>query len=396
MSKLTPHDHLMAVHVWISRHLEYSVLSPLTQVGESKISDKVPTASTDGWNKYYNPDFFMGMPREQRRFLVLHELSHQSRMHMTLMQDLHRINPLMANIAMDFSINGDLIAMDNGRNEIVMPPGGCYDEKYKGWDVRRIFRDLMQEQEGGAPPPKGGGFDSHEFGGEGNGSGEAGGKPDEQTVAAKVAEAIQQGKVLSEKLNKLAGSSAGDRNALLDSLLEPQIDWKAELAEFVQTYCAGTDESTWRKPNRRYLAEDIYMPSLYSEKITKLVIGFDTSGSCFGGAEMQGFASEMGAIIERLKPEIVVVAYVDTRVAGHQEFNDGQFAVQDMRAAGGGGTHLPVLYPWMEEHKHMDAQAIVWFSDGYTDFGTAPPIPVLWCMSSDIKAPYGRTLQIKV
>lgn len=397
MSKLTPHDHLMAIHVWISRHLEYSVLSPLTQVGKSEVTDRVPTAATDGWNKYYNPDFLMKMSREERRFLVLHELSHQSRMHMTLMKDLHAISPMLANVAMDFSINGDLVAMDNGRGEIKMPEDGCYDEKYKGWDVRRIFRDLMQQAkeqpQGGQGGQGQGGFDQHDFDGDGEGQGD---KPDAQTMAAKVAEALQQGKMLSEKLNKLAGSSAGGRNAMLDSLLEPQIDWRAELSEFVMTYCAGTDESTWRKPNRRYLAEDVYMPSLYSEKLEKLVIGFDTSGSVFGGAEMQAFASELGAIIERLKPSTVVVAYVDTAVAGVQEFTDGQFAVQDMQAAGGGGTELPVLYPWLRENRHDDAQALIWFSDGYTRFGSAPPMPVLWCMSTDVKAPYGRTLQIKV
>lgn len=400
MTKLSAQEQLAAIHIWIARHPEFSVLSPLTQVGESKMRDDIPTACTDGWNKYYGTAFFASLTKEERRFVVLHELSHQSRMHITLMKDLHKINHMAANMAMDFAINGDLIRMDDGKNEIKMPDMGCHDPKYYGWDVRRIFRDLMQQAkdqggQGQGQGQGGGGFDAHDFDKEPTVGG-SGNKPSPQEMADRVAQALQQGKVLSDKIKKIQGVGAGNRNGVVDSLLAPQINWKDELSEFVQTFCAGTDESTWRKPSRRYLSDDIYMPSLYSEKVEKLVIGFDTSGSCFGGAEMQAFASEMASIIERLQPAKTVVAYVDWEVQGSQVFEDGQFAVQDMQIKGGGGTDLEKLWAWMTENKHDDAQAVVYFTDGYSSFLTPPKMPVLWCMSTEVRAPYGKNIQINV
>jgi len=79
--------------------------------------------------------------------------------------------------------------------------------------------------------------------------------------------------------------------------------------------------------------------------ITELVIGFDTSGSVFGGDEMTRFVSELRTIIEQVKPGKVHVIYWDTEVAGHQTFEDGQFAVQDLKIKGGGGTDGRICLP---------------------------------------------------
>ena len=59
--------------------------------------------------------------------------------------------------------------------------------------------------------------------------------------------------------------SGGDRD--LEALLEPQVDWREVLREFVQTTCTGSDYSTWRKPKRRLLGQGIYIPSTYSEQV---------------------------------------------------------------------------------------------------------------------------------
>jgi hypothetical protein len=65
--------------------------------------------------------------------------------------------------------------------------------------------------------------------------------------------AIRQGNLLGSKLG-----SGGAR--LFGDLLAPQINWKDVLLDFVMTTCQGTDESTWRRPNRRFAAHDMYMP----------------------------------------------------------------------------------------------------------------------------------------
>jgi predicted metal-dependent peptidase len=129
--------------------------------------------------------------------------------------------------------------------------------------------------------------------------------------------------------------------------------------------------------------------------MTELVIGFDTSGSIFGGHEMDVFASEIKSIIEDIKPTKVHVIYWDTEIAGHQTFEEGQFAVQDLKPRGGGGTDGAVLFEYLREQR-ITPQAIVQFTDGYVgDWGTTD-VPTLWAVSSDLVAPFGTTIRVEV
>jgi hypothetical protein len=84
--------------------------------------------------------------------------------------------------------------------------------------------------------------------------------------------AIRQGSII-------AGKSGATGNRLLDELMQPQVDWREVLREFIQTTCTGNDYSTWKRPNRRYIGAGVYMPSGISEKVDELVIAVDTSGS---------------------------------------------------------------------------------------------------------------------
>jgi predicted metal-dependent peptidase len=129
--------------------------------------------------------------------------------------------------------------------------------------------------------------------------------------------------------------------------------------------------------------------------MTELVIGFDTSGSCFGGTEMARFVSEIKTIIEAVKPSKVHVIYWDTAVAGHQTFDEGQFAVQDLKPKGGGGTDGSVLFDYLRD-KNITPQAIVQFTDGYVgDWGNTN-VPTLWAVTSDLVAPFGTTIHLDV
>jgi predicted metal-dependent peptidase len=129
--------------------------------------------------------------------------------------------------------------------------------------------------------------------------------------------------------------------------------------------------------------------------MTELVIGFDTSGSIFGGEEMTRFVTEIKTIVEDVKPSKVHVIYWDTRIAGHQTFEDGQFAVQDLRIKGGGGTDGSVLFDYLRE-KNINPQAIVQFTDGYVGDWGRSDVPTLWAITSDLQAPFGTSIKVEV
>jgi predicted metal-dependent peptidase len=127
--------------------------------------------------------------------------------------------------------------------------------------------------------------------------------------------------------------------------------------------------------------------------MTEMVIGFDTSGSVFQGAEMNRFVAEVTAIINDIKPSKCHVIYWDTKVAGHQTFEDGQFAVQKLKIKGGGGTDGAVLFDYLRE-KRINPQAIVQFTDGYVGDWGRSEWPTLWAVTTDLRAPFGTTVSI--
>ena len=81
----------------------------------------------------------------------------------------------------------------------------------------------------------------------------------------------------------------GGLSKVIDEIIKPKVNWKAVLAKFL-TNTAKNDYS-WMKPNRRFIGRDMYLPSLYSERLESVVVAVDTSGS-ISDDELQIFASE--------------------------------------------------------------------------------------------------------
>jgi predicted metal-dependent peptidase len=384
-------DRLKKSHIAIMQHKTFCSFGSILACGKVKVNDDVATAATNGWDVVYNPSFVEQHMKSdpELRFLVLHEAMHKAYRHLQVWDALHTEDPRLANIAADHFVNLALVDMDAGEGFIKMPTLGVQpDAKYRGWSVKQIFEDLKQEQEeGGEGQGDGEGMDEHDW------ENATSGDPAQDAERAnEIQRAIRQGEIIRRKM---AGKGAGNQDGAFGDLLQPKIDWKKVLRDFITETCAGRDESSWRKPNRRFLSYDIYMPSMVGTTMTELVIGFDTSGSIFGGHEMDVFASEIKSIIEDIKPTKVHVIYWDTEIAGHQTFEEGQFAVQDLKPRGGGGTDGAVLFEYLREQR-ITPQAIVQFTDGYVgDWGTTD-VPTLWAVSSDLVAPFGTTIRVEV
>ena len=395
-------DRIKKAHIAVMQHKKFCAFSGVLACGKVIVDDSVPSAATNGWDVRYNPKFIEdNMPTDpELRFVVLHEAMHKAYRHLTVWRKLHEENAMLADIAADYFVNLALQDTDGGEGFIKMPKLGVQPEpKYRGWSVQMIYEDLKQQcaaepSAGGGgdnpdDPDGGGGFDQHDW--EGNDANADPAKAQEQ--ANEIQRAIRQGEILRRKL---AGKGAGSADGVFGDLLTPKMDWRKLLREFVTETCAGRDESSWRKPNRRYLGMDIYMPSMVGTTMTELVVGIDTSGSVFGGPEMTRFGSELAAIIGDVKPAKTHVIYWDTEVAGHQVFEDGQFAIQDLKFKGGGGTNGAVLFDYLRG-KRISPQAIVQFTDGYVGSWGQTDRPTLWAVTTpSLSAPFGTTIHIEV
>lgn len=387
---------------------DYADMPGILMLGAMEIVEHgargVTTAATNGLDTWFSRKFVGDLNDAELRFLILHESYHVVYRHLTTYTAMYELDPQCANMACDYVINIKLLDYDAQtarRGFITMPKVGLMDVKYRGMDSVEVFKLLREEKEqqqqqqpqpgqpgqgqgAGQPAPgkpapgqvgEHGGMDQHDW--EGAQSMTEGEKKE---IDRQVDEALRQGALLASKVG-----SGGSRQ--FDALLQCKIDWREVLREFVSTTCTGSDYSTWRRPNRRFIGMNIYLPSGVSEAVGELVIAIDTSGS-IGGKELQIFLSEVRGICEAVKPSAVRILYWDTEVCRAEYYAQEELdkLVTSTKPAGGGGTIVECVPAYMTKHS-IKPQAVVVITDGYLGGGWGTwNSPVLWCVVNNKSA----------
>jgi predicted metal-dependent peptidase len=341
------------------------------------------TARTDGVNVEYGEAFIANLTDAELMGLVLHEKLHCAFKHLTTWHHLYKDDAQLANMACDFVINL-MIAERAAKDGFVrLPAGGCVDSKYRGMDSGQVFKLLKQEYPNGAPGGRG--FDQHDW----DSASEL--TPEEVDDLAKtIDQALRQGNILASK----AGANV-DRSVL--EMLQPKVDWRDALREFVSNSKPGDDYTTYRRINRRFQSQDLMLPTSYSDTIHRVVLAVDTSGS-IGGKELSEFLAEAQSVCESVKPELVDLLYWGHDVAAHEQYEAS--AVSTLRDStkprGGGGTAPSCVTEYLRD-QNIRPDCIVMLTDGdvFGDWGQDWPAPVLWCINNKHNsAPHGVTVHM--
>ena len=381
--KLTVEQRLQRAHLHVVNHIKHCAVGGVVMFGKTSVVDDFPTACTDGFNTQYGRRFIETLDEPELRFLVLHENYHKAFRHLSTWRHIYKENPRVANMACDYVINLRLQDLDGGEGFIKMPKLGLIDEKYRGMDEGQVFRELLKNGEDGSG---GDGFDEHDWEGE-----ESLSDAERKEIASKIDEALRQGAIL-------AGKKGGQMDRALSGLLEPKVNWREVLREFVTTQCSGHDMSTWRKVNRRFVSSGVYLPSHISESVGRVLVGVDTSGSV-GAEELRDFLSEVSGIAKQVSPELLDLVYWDSNVAAHEKYaiHELDGLMSSTRPKGGGGTAPSCVTSHMREHNIKPECAII-LTDGYvgSDWGGQWPCPVLWVIvgGNNVMAPVGKTVHI--
>jgi len=365
---LTAEQRIERAHIDLMKSPQFVAYSGILMIGEAKVKDDVPTACTNGKDVYFGREFVESLNDADLRGVILHEAKHKMYRHLLTWKHLNKQDPQRANMACDYVINIEIVDEGKASNGFVtLPKGGLHDEKYRGLNSAEVFA-LLDSQDGGQG--MGGGFDEHDWEGA-----EEMTDAQAQELAKEIDQAIRQGAIL-------AGKVGGSLNRSFDDLMSAKVNWKDALREFVSAICQGKDDSTWRKPNRRWLQHDIYMPSQYSETMGRVVVAIDTSGSIQGDI-LNRFISEVASIMENVNPEQVDLIYWDSEVAGHEVYglNDATRMTSSTKPVGGGGTRPSCITKYMSKHKIDPVCAIV-LTDGHVgnDWGGSWSCPVLWAI----------------
>jgi predicted metal-dependent peptidase len=194
----------------------------------------------------------------------------------------------------------------------------------------------------------------------------------------------------------LAGRMGAKMPRAISDLLEPKVDWRDALRDFVSSAVKGKDEFTWRKLNKRQMVNDIYLPSVENETIGEVVFAIDTSGS-MGNEQITEAATELVSVCDLCSPEKVRVLWWDTAVHGEQVFNGNyQGLVKLLKPEGGGGTHVSCVSEYINKER-INAECVIVFTDGYVESDITWNIssPTLWMvtMNKSFEPPVGKKVK---
>jgi predicted metal-dependent peptidase len=194
---------------------------------------------------------------------------------------------------------------------------------------------------------------------------------------------------------KRAGHLPAGLERLLDKLLEPVIPWREVLARFIDS--TAKNDYTWQRPNKRYIQQGLYLPSLQNPEIGHLLLSIDTSGS-ISQKQITEMISEVAGILSSYANTQLTIIFCDTDIQGEPITIDSNTDLASIQSKGGGGTSFAPPFQWAEEER-IEPKAMIYFTDGYSnDFATTPSYDVLWILTNrneSFTPPYGEVITMR-
>lgn len=395
------------------------------------------TAATDGISLHFNPDHVWSLPMQEVILLWAHEVLHPALHHNTRRNGR---DPDLWNDAADYVV--DAVLKKAGFS---LPPDYLYEPCFENMTAEQIFDILNSQKPDGKGDDQGDDNDqdndSDDSGadqnqpqaaqndqdedqpddkGDGQGQGDDGddgqngqpddkksqggrpgdvmdypGEPDEsgqtqpyqpdQNEIKQQEQSWDTATANAAQIAKARGAMPGNLQDLVDELLEPKIDWRDVLRHFLERIAAN--DYSWEQPDRRFIQNGFFLPSLYNHELGDIVIAVDTSASR-SIEELQQDATEMSEILGMYDTNIHLI-FIDTDVQGYQKYSREDLPLQ-INFVGRGGTCFSPAFEWIEKHQdELNLTAMMYLTDMECwDFPKVPPdYPVLWIQNGDYHNP---------
>lgn len=339
------------------------------------------TACTDGTSIRYNPEFVVNTLTPKKAIgVAVHEVMHCSLKHFAR---FGARDPFIANIAADLAINPLIIEAGFELPDCGLFPGKKpFEDIPEGLSMEEIY-DRIKDR---IKIIRVGLGDSDDPGGCGQVV-QAKGTPDD--IKGKEAQwdlnTAQAAQVASGR-----GKLPGKLQDLIGKTLRPEIPWYNELREFVSE--VSKDDYTFCPPNRRMLAQGHYMANLHGEKVGRIAVAVDASGSCWHEGFTIRCNSELHGILESYDCTLNLY-YHDTVVQSEENWTRDDCAA--LKPRGGGGTSHHAVFERMLNGKDELPVCIICITDMDTQFPPDPGIPTLWvAVNSRSNGPFGKTIHV--
>ena len=344
---------------------------------EFKLSKEIPTAATNGKDVFINERFFSSLSSSEQNGLILHEVLHMALLHVQRMggRDLKKWN-----IATDYVVN-DLISRNTN---FKLPAGAIKSSQGEYWDksVEFIYDKL------GSKDIKS--FTQYDL---------IESSSENENANQDEIENYWKDKINLLKNSSLYSGSKGSGQGLLpagieeeiNSVVEPEVDWRSALWKFISKTPSDFDEI-----DRRFIYKGLYIEGLMTEGVVADVC-IDTSGS-ISNSQLEQFVGELKGIRKSYPHVKVNLYYCDTDLFGPYELSSSS---KIPSAQGFGGTsYVPFIKKINKNFENFETlnKVAVYLTDGYGDFPKASKIPTLWLVTYDglesQHFPFGDILRI--
>jgi predicted metal-dependent peptidase len=323
--------------------------------------DDVQTACVDkDANLYYSENYLATLTEDEIRMLIAHEISHVAFKSEARCRGRER---QIWNYATDYKINQIL-----DENGFSVNNKWLRDNKYNDMGAEEVYDDLIKHavkvtiyvgklgtgdikygQGKGKGIGKGDKNGKEKLNGNGVGFEDSGAiEPEKDIWKDRIAEAYH--------FSKSYGKSPAGLERFYEDLLFPNITWKQQLYKYI---CDNVkSDTTWSRPNRKFINQGIYLPSFKKENI-ELVLAVDTSGS-IDEKMLSEFYNEIISIRDSFNNIKLTVLTCDTQV--HEAIEIENHEKPDIKMKGGGGTNFIPVFDWICEHKPM-IKILVYLTD---------------------------------
>ena len=374
--------------------------------------DRLNTACTDGDSIFVDIDFFSKLKREERLFVLAHEIFHTALLHFARKgnRDRYRFN-----IAADLEIHFTLLS-ENMKEPFVLP----HDPKWETLSAEEIYERLPENLKDMEKLPNKGtgqdsfgggnsGFDRHIYSDDKNHDDvphDISGADQEREIVIDndyevriTSESVERARArtiaAAQQMERMQGKLPGNIARILEKLQKPALPWQEMLKQFVTTCYGG--KRRWLPPARRHVWQDIYLPSMRMEKL-KAVVALDTSGSTQGDLEV--FLSELVALMKSFGKFDLDVIQCDAKVQNVEHFSDMNPPPPDKKwkIHGGGGTDFRPVFNYVKKKLPERPDLLLFFTDGCGDAPKQrPDYPVMWILTKDGITPcdWGRVTHFK-
>ena len=375
------------------------------------------TAWTDGKVFAYNPAYIKILSPEKMKGLCCHTVMHPACAHHKRRKGR---NAATWNKACDYAINP--ILLDAG---MTLPVGFLYDKAYAGKTADTVYELLKGDSENSekgetvnkeddgvnsddsssessdqetATPEKTGEKDASSSGISDPGmSGEVRDAQSEEGMGGDTESEIDWDQALLQAAAhaRHMGKLPMGIKRLIDSKINPKLCWQQLLARFIERN-AHTDY-TWSVPNRRFIHQGLYFPSLNNHALNEIAVAIDTSGS-IQNKQLAQFGAELSAIMETFPLRLHLI-YCDMRVTGYQQVEKWDLPIR-FKPLGGGGTDFRPVFDFLNQERISPA-CLVYLTDlecRYFPF-KQPDYPVLWIQTggrNNAEPPFGHRIHLDV